>query len=518
VPDSRSTLEVLVDVKNAEQGADKIRGVGKAAEGAGKSADQAGGGFGGMAKNLAVAAGGAIAIRKGYDFLKGAADQTAQLAKSTSALTRTTGMDTRTASAWVSMAKNRNIETDSLNRAFTTFSKQIRGAEGGSKAAAKAFGDLGIQADALKGMKTEDALMAVSDAFNKLPAGADKAALAQQLFGRQAKDLLPLLNLGSEGLAEQMKVMEKHGLVMDEAGVKKGLELAKAQRELSATTDGLKVSIGTALIPVLVGLANAILPVVSTFANLIQSSPLLTTAVTVLAGAITAIIVVVKLWSIAQMVLNSALLANPIGLVVLAVMALVAAFVLAYNKVSWFRAGVDAAFKGVKTVVGAVIGFVKNNLEKILVAALATPLAPIAAIVLAFTKWRGSIGGVISFIVDKVKALGDAVGAVLGPLGKAVDLAGKVGGGALSAIGSVLPFQHGGVMGAGGGLALVGERGPELMQLPGGTRVTPLQAGTQQPVDMAGLGFGEIHVHLDVDGRELAYVVARETDIQKASR
>jgi hypothetical protein len=82
----------------------------------------------------------------------------------------------------------------------------------------------------------------------------------------------------------------------------------------------------------------------------------------------------------------------------------------------------------------------------------------------------------------------------------------------------VLPFASGGVAPAGGTLALVGERGPELMNLPGGTRITPLQAGTQQPVDLGGLGGGDYHFHLEVEGREIAHVLARETDIQKARR
>jgi hypothetical protein len=69
VPDSRSTLEILVDVKNAAKGASDIRSVGKAGQEAGTSAEGASQGFAGMAKNLAVAAGGAVAVRKGYDFL-----------------------------------------------------------------------------------------------------------------------------------------------------------------------------------------------------------------------------------------------------------------------------------------------------------------------------------------------------------------------------------------------------------------------------------------------------------------
>ena len=54
MPDSRSVLEILVDVKNAQQGAGRIRDVGKAATDTGKSAETAGQGFGGMAKNLAA--------------------------------------------------------------------------------------------------------------------------------------------------------------------------------------------------------------------------------------------------------------------------------------------------------------------------------------------------------------------------------------------------------------------------------------------------------------------------------
>ena len=91
--------------------------------------------------------------------------------------------------------------------------------------------------------------MAVSDAFQQAPRrrrqGRDRATAVRPPGASAAAAAQPR----SKGLEEQMKVMEKHGLVMDEAGVKKGLELAKAQRELKATTDGLKVSIGSALVP-----------------------------------------------------------------------------------------------------------------------------------------------------------------------------------------------------------------------------------------------------------------------------
>lgn len=53
--------------------------------------------------------------------------------------------------------------------------------------------------------------------------------------------------------------------------------------------------------------------------------------------------------------LNITMTANPIGLIVAAIAGLIAAFVLAYNKVEWFRDGVDRAFAWLKEFVGTAI-------------------------------------------------------------------------------------------------------------------------------------------------------------------
>jgi hypothetical protein len=515
VPDSRSTLEILVDVKNAQQGAADIKSVGQAAKDTGQQAETSGQGFQGMARNLAAAAGGAIAIRKGFQFMRGAAEGAAQLAKDTAALTRTTGMDTQSASAWVSMAKSRGIQTDLLTRSFTAFSKQIRSAEGGSKAAVKAFDDLGISADQLKGMNFDQTLMATADAFQQLPAGADKAAIAQQLFGRQAQALLPLLNLGSDGLREQMEVMKKHGLTLDENGVKKGLELAKAQREMRDTTEGLKMSIGQALVPVLVTASQALLPLIQAFTWGMQNIPGFNYLVLGLAAALAGLLIASTVaGAFSALGISMTVALGPVGLVIIAVAALVAGLVIAYQKVGWFRDGVNAAFNAIKTTVKAVVDFIKAH-WKGLATALLVLTGPVGIIVAAFINFKSQIFGVIDAVIGKIKGLVDAVKDVADKVGGAL---GGIGGAIGGAVGKVLPFAAGGVVPAGGTLALVGEGGPELMQLPGGTRITPLQAGTQEPVDLGGYLGGDLHIHLDVDGRELAYVVARQTDIQKQRR
>jgi TP901 family phage tail tape measure protein len=53
-----------------------------------------------------------------------------------------------------------------------------------------------------------------------------------------------------------------------------------------------------------------------------------------------------------QWALNAAMSANPIALVVIAIAALVAGVIWAYNNVGWFRDGVDAAFAGIMVAIG----------------------------------------------------------------------------------------------------------------------------------------------------------------------
>lgn len=85
------------------------------------------------------------------------------------------------------------------------------------------------------------------------------------------------------------------------------------------------------------------------FAVFIES---LATSATVLKG----IAIATRLWAGAQVLLNIALTANPIGLVIVGVAALAAAFILAYKKSETFRNGVNAVFRFVANMILTHIG------------------------------------------------------------------------------------------------------------------------------------------------------------------
>lgn len=101
--------------------------------------------------------------------------------------------------------------------------------------------------------------------------------------------------------------------------------------------------------------------------------------------------------SAAQTALNFVLSANPIGLVVLAVAALVAGLVIAYKKSETFRNAVNA-FGG---AIASVWGWVKANWPKILVILT----GPIGLAVAAIVKYKGKIFSTLAAIPGQIKGV-----------------------------------------------------------------------------------------------------------------
>src|SRR5690625_3130901 len=65
--------------------------------------------------------------------------------------------------------------------------------------------------------------------------------------------------------------------------------------------------------------------------------------------------------ALAQKGLNAAMRANPIGLIITAIMLLVGAFVTAYNNVEWFRDIVDKAWAAIKSAISVVVDWFVNT-------------------------------------------------------------------------------------------------------------------------------------------------------------
>jgi phage-related protein len=135
----------------------------------------------------------------------------------------------------------------------------------------------------------------------------------------------------------------------------------------------------------------------------------------------------------AQWLLNAALSANPIGLIIIAVVALVAAVILAYKHSDTFRAIVQkagevavTAFKAVWDAIGPVVKIVKDVLGPVFTAytkIVKTEIAIVVGVIgLAWDAVKTLIGWIEKIgVPGTIKAAFDAIKTAVGAVSTAID-------------------------------------------------------------------------------------------------
>lgn len=101
-------------------------------------------------------------------------------------------------------------------------------------------------------------LGSLSDAYNSLSDPVERNRLLLAAFGRGGRDLEEVMSAGGGRLRQFAADAERAGMVMDQAGVKKGKEFGIAMRELGQSIDGLAISLGGPLVKNLTDAANGI--------------------------------------------------------------------------------------------------------------------------------------------------------------------------------------------------------------------------------------------------------------------
>lgn len=156
-----------------------------------------------------------------------------------------------------------------------------------------------------------------------------------------------------------------------------------------ATTERLGIALGNALLPAISTIAKAITPMVEGFAALAEKAPVLTNTIVGVGAAFTALVAAapfiasfIEILGALKMALATTSLGatiagwagaigpamaaigtaitGPVGIAVLAVVGLGLAFKAAYDKVGWFRDGVNSAMAGIGQAFGALRGMISQ--------------------------------------------------------------------------------------------------------------------------------------------------------------
>lgn len=260
-----------------------------------------------------------------------------------------------------------------------------------------------------------------------------------------------------------------------------GVVLLTALHAVAGALGFVAANIGT-IAPLVVGLTAALLAGVAAWrAYMIVQTVL--TLVHLARGLFIAWRAGVLAMTAAQMGLNVALLANPIGLVVAAIAALVAGLVYAYTQSEWFRGVIDGLWQTIKDAASFIA----------------------TGAVLAWQLYTDYIGTVITAVQTLVGWLGDAWDLMRDVAGFAMPGGdtGLFSGNGVLGIAGVPGLASGGTVRA-AGTTLVGERGPELLHLPAGASVEPLSERSDT-IEVV------LHHTTTLDRRVLAQEVYRES-------
>lgn len=197
----------------------------------------------------AVAAGAAIAIKFGADSVA----TFKKVAGEVAGLKRVTGMTAEDASRLGFSLKQSGVDASVGQKSFTLFGKNLaNAADGGKKAAAmtKLLG-FGFTDAAGKVLPMSKLLPQVADKFEKMPDGAEKSALAMKLFGKSGVAMIPFLNKGAAGLDALAKKSDKFGNTLSDKQLQALKDSKAAQRDWDAAMQGLQVTLGKNLLPLM---------------------------------------------------------------------------------------------------------------------------------------------------------------------------------------------------------------------------------------------------------------------------
>jgi len=273
-------------------------------------------------------------------------------------------------------------------------------------------------------------LSTVTDALSKAYGGNTKA-LAK--LSPELKDLI------KDGLSTEDAMMVLSNTFSGSATTAANTAQGQFKR-LSLSLQETKESIGAALMPAV----EKVLPVLGQIGNWASEH---TTTFLVLAGAIGTLAGVILAYNaylklqaaytiaatVATAAFNLVMSLNPISLVVIAIVALIAGLVLAYKKFEGFRNIVDSVFSVIQTVVSVSIGVIKGYFE--------TLYGFYKGIFNGIAKlWNNTVGKLSFKVPDWVPGLG----------GKGFDVP------------NIPMLADGGIV-TSATLAMIGEKGPEAV-------------------------------------------------------
>jgi hypothetical protein len=193
-------------------------------------------------------------------FLKEAALGTAEYADTVDETAQSAGVTTDAIQELAYAGSFSSLTMEDMAQSIGFLSKNMVEATSGNKDLKKTFQQLGVPLKNADGTfrSSDEVLGQLADKFKAMPNGVKKTSLSMQVFGKSGKKMIPLLNEGSAGLARLREEAHKSGNVLDGLAIQTGRDTSDSLDTLGKAWNGVKLTIGAKLLPILKTLADSL--------------------------------------------------------------------------------------------------------------------------------------------------------------------------------------------------------------------------------------------------------------------
>ena len=200
--------------------------------------------MGGVGRGLAVAgaataAVGAAAIKAG-DAFADAAGEVAEYGDNIDKMSQRLGLSYEGFQKWDYILGQSGVDIDSMQTGLKTLTNQLDDARNGSTDAQARFEALGLSLEDISNMSREEVFESVISGFQQMEDSTERAALANDLFGKSGQNLTPLFNQSVESTQALAQAAEDLGLIMSDDAVKASADYQDALDTMQRSMAGLK--------------------------------------------------------------------------------------------------------------------------------------------------------------------------------------------------------------------------------------------------------------------------------------
>lgn len=344
----------------------------------------------GVKIGAAVVAGAGVAVGG----LMALANGTSETAAGWLELSQRTDIGVESLQKWGYAAEMSGADIGKLEVGMKKLSDTMVDAQNGSETAKSAYENLGISMEQLSTMTPEETFEQVMYSLADMEDGALKNSIGNDLLGKSFTELKPLLAEGSDGMEALKLKAEEMGIVMSEDSVVAAEGFGDSLDNVKVSFNGIKDKIVAELLPKLSELLEWFMtkmPSIQEFAGnafgaikdaigfITDNSSILIPILGGLLGAFVAMKIISIISGLmaaytaftttatgAQLTLGAAMMANPIGLVITAIAALIAIGIALYMNWDKIKAGAQALWEKIKTVFAGIKDSISEKVTAIM--------------------------------------------------------------------------------------------------------------------------------------------------------